>query len=152
MTDHPTRSPDSPDPLGQITSALLDGTDSDTGDVWLHRDDVKRLWLYLRAHSDPPRSSDSVRTPLGHGESCITATALGSGHERCQCLCHDEPDSVRTPDLDVERLRRVLWETTVYWRFANDEHGHGDLNRLADDIAAEYVALHPASPPQEGEK
>jgi hypothetical protein len=159
MTDHPTRSPDSPDPLGQITSALLDGTDSDTGDVWLHRDDVKRLWLYLRAHSDPPRSSDSVRTPLGHGESCITATALGSGHERCQCLCHDEPDSVRTPDLDVlrEALQQIESACTVFLTMAAKYHPDGGpapawLDFIRERQAEARAALHPASPPQEGQE
>jgi hypothetical protein len=24
-----------------------------------------------------------------HNQSCVTATALESGHHRCQCLCHD---------------------------------------------------------------
>ena len=38
----------------------------------------------------PPTVPEAGPQPVeGHNESCVTATTLGSGHHRCQCLCHD---------------------------------------------------------------
>jgi hypothetical protein len=38
----------------------------------------------------PPTVPEAGPQPVErHNQSCVTATALESGHHRCQCLCHD---------------------------------------------------------------
>jgi hypothetical protein len=123
--DHPTRSPDSPDPTGTPDTCSHCGAPGFR--VVSHRGDGSVRFV---------RSSDSVRTP----------------------------------DLDALRLIRELavmkpedeWSDKFYaalaalWRTvkgtdipAMGEPPHVVMARLIEDVA--WAALHPASPPQEGE-
>jgi hypothetical protein len=144
----PPRSPDSPDPWSG------GGIDFGKREVY------------------PPgsRSSDSVRTPP---EGLLPVRARGkheieaAGGWVVACGAYGEygcmdtavrdyivdalngSDSVRTPDLDVERLGLAI---AKHW---HDHPTSGySFGHCASEVAAEYarlVALHPASPPQEGE-
>jgi hypothetical protein len=122
LADHPTRSPDSPD----------------------HPTD----------HEPRP-----VRPPVATNAFCARCGYFPLPLEGAHPIPWDwpkldpprSPDSVRTPDLDVERLREAMR------RHAEREGMHACSHYVEGyncppEIAAEYAALHPASPPQEGEK
>jgi hypothetical protein len=116
--DHPTRSPDSPDPghgllhchrCGKCICPLHEAIADDT---WT---EARRLCA--SCFDGPPRS----------------------------------PDSVRTPDFDVREaaagLLRALDSYEASWMTSRS--GYGEVSERKAELRA---ALHPASPPQEGEK
>jgi hypothetical protein len=96
------------------------------------------LKAYDKQQITGPELADVVRAsqewPQPDSESCETATALASGHHRCQCLCHDTQER---PSIDVERLAHAL------------HNGHDDYRCggwkwhevEARDLAAEYLRL-----------
>jgi hypothetical protein len=139
--DHPTRSPDSPDhpdhPLlhchrcGRCVCPLHEAIADDT---WT---DARRLCASC-FDGTTPRSSDSVRTPDTDSPGAPNLETTGATNPSTVRL----QDSVRTPDLDAERLR-IEFESRFddQWPEWMDAAWHESV-----------AALHPASPPQEGEK
>jgi hypothetical protein len=130
--DHPTRSPDSPDPnLPPLIASLYAECDG-------LRD------VYARANMEEP--------PHVAARIAGIKFAIGRIKEHYRTIAPPRSsDSVRTPDLDVERLATAIelthmMDTTYY----DSRH---DFMELAQAIADAYrAALHPVSPPQEGEK
>jgi hypothetical protein len=142
VADHPTRSPDSPDP-----QTFHDpDTDPDPMRYEPTDDDLARIVAFsghIGAHIVPNDSDREMAKRVHY--------ALDRLEMRLTNAPPRSPDSVRTPDLDVERLREAMR------RHAEREGMHACSHYVEGyncppEIAAEYAALHPASPPQEGEK
>jgi hypothetical protein len=109
--DHPTRSPNSPDPL------------------W---DDIYGEDGTARLLPGPPE-------------------VMSEADRRIASIAPRSSDSVRTPDLDVDRLRELVYGACRLNEMLNqDLRGRQDFIDLLTDNMARYAALHPASPPQEG--
>jgi hypothetical protein len=157
--DHPTRSPDSPT-LGQLIRRLWNehGPEPSLAE-YLADPDAAMAWFDSTPH--PTRSPDSPDP--GHGllhchrcGKCICplheaiADDTWTEARRLCASCFSgpprSPDSVRTPDLDVERLGLAI---AKHW---HDHPSSGySYGHCASEVAAEYArlaALHPASPPQ----
>jgi hypothetical protein len=172
--DHPTRSPDSPDPRGNAAIEAIEriqraihmkDREASDGTLVTAAVIVQEAREAIREfHNAPPRSPDSpdptVRqlaveiANLAHkgwwtpdnAEFLFTAI-----EERAKDIIEAEPpprspDSVRTPDLDVERLGLAI---AKHW---HDHPTSGySFGHCASEVAVEYArlaALHPASPPQ----
>jgi hypothetical protein len=177
MTDHPTRSPDSPDPrgnaaieaIGRIQRAIhMKDREASDGTLVTAAVIVQEAREAIREfHNAPPRSPDSP-DPLWddiYGEDGTARLLPGppevmsEADRRIASIAPRSSDSVRTPDLDVpERLcpHGTRWnytcdecEKVVEWYAAvNDLYLVTHLHE-SDDCAECLAALHPASPPQE---
>jgi hypothetical protein len=176
--DHPTRSPDSPDPRGNAAIEAIEriqraihmkDREASDGTLVTAAVIVQEAREAIREfHNAPPRSPDSpdptVRqlaveiANLAHkgwwtpdnAEFLFTAI-----EERAKDIIEAEPpprspDSVRTPDPDVLRDRiEALCDLAE-----GDKHQHLDGPDCVPAVSVHDLraALHPASPPQEGEK
>jgi hypothetical protein len=157
--DHPTRSPYSPDPTtatGQreLVAQWMIRHGYSTG----HGDTLTDLLEELATQL--PRSPDSP-DPLWddiYGEDGTARLLPGppevmsEADRRIASIAPRSSDSVRTPDLDA--LRKAL-ERFLGTSYPNN--GDGRADRLVWHVPETAfgplrAALHPASPPQEGEK
>jgi hypothetical protein len=159
--DHPTRSPDSPDPQDLLDKMIV-RRDVPDGEVR----------FVSEAECITVRSPDSPDP--GHGllhchrcGKCICplheaiADDTWTEARRLCASCFDgpprSPDSVRTPDLDVLRaaLEQIDSACTVFLTMAAKYHPDGGpapawLDFIRERQAEARAALHPASPPQKG--
>jgi hypothetical protein len=136
--DHPTRSPDSPDPnLPPLIASLYAECDG-------LRD------VYARANMEEP--------PHVAARIAGIKFAIGRIKEHYRTIAPPRsPDSVRTPDLDVLRaaLEQIDSACTVFLTMAAKYHPDGGpapawLDFIRERQAEARAALHPASPPQKG--
>jgi hypothetical protein len=157
--DHPTRSPDSPDPDGGRRMECPECGRVATVPPWCKRPICVHDWT-----GNAPEIWDGDDVDGRGGYYPIEASQNADWRTpgpNTWALMVPPPlsDSVRTPDLDVERLARAftLVQPALYgedWpRDDPDDFQFVNPRQHAERIAAEYrAALHPASPPREGEK
>jgi hypothetical protein len=136
--DHPTRSPDSPDPTHEHRYSTV----YEVG--WPDSLEVCGCGHILTALL--PRSPDS---PDPHRDYAGRTCTTGLLHD------HAASDSVRTPDLDVDTVAnafRAMAKVSAGFNARLDSGDFGSTPLIRpSELASEFLAaLHPASPPQEG--